>query len=480
MIKPICLCLPLLLAVSAYAQLGQMTPAQAQEDFDVMRQALEEAHSGLYRYSTKPEIDGMFAAQRAKLDRPMNTAELWTILSETLAQIRCGHTGMDPDQTTSAAAATAKKFPLRVRVQGPDRLVVLFNDTADNQTIRPGAEILKINGRSAGDVLKRIWRTMSADGDIESGKRERMGNFALYYWLAIEQAAEFSIEFRDGSSTASVKLAGVTDAERTSHQNAVNAGIHSGLDQLNWFHDNLSIRFLKDPEIAQIRIRGFSGKDFPQWMEDTFKSLREKGTKTLIVDLRQNGGGVDMYGAMLVSYLTDKPFRYFDHINVRTIAPRFKGESDWNRSRETELSERMIRNPKVGFLVPASIHPGVAEQMPGKYPFLGKVFVLTDGRTFSTSADFCAVVHHLKRAIFIGEETGGGYYGNNSGMSTRVTLPHLKSRVGIQMYEYWNAVDGTGQKRRGTLPDHRVETKVADLLRGIDEPLNVALRLANQ
>ena len=55
-------------------------------------------------------------------------------------------------------------------------------------------------------------------------------------------------------------------------------------------------------------------------MEDTFRTLREKGTKTLIIDLRGNGGGNDMYGAMLVSYLTDKPFRYFDHINVKTIA----------------------------------------------------------------------------------------------------------------------------------------------------------------
>ena len=29
-----------------------------------------------------------------------------------------------------------------------------------------------------------------------------------------------------------------------------------------------------------------------------------------------------MYGAMLVSYLTDKPFRYFDRIHVKTITPR--------------------------------------------------------------------------------------------------------------------------------------------------------------
>jgi len=36
---------------------------------------------------------------------------------------------------------------------------------------------------------------------------------------------------------------------------------------------------------------------------------------------------------MLVSYLTDKPFRYFDRIHVKTITPHFKAPSDWNGDR---------------------------------------------------------------------------------------------------------------------------------------------------
>ena len=214
-------------------------------------------------------------------------------------------------------------------------------------------------------------------------------------------------------------------------------------------------------------------------MEDTFKMLGEKGTKSLIIDLRGNGGGADMYGAMLVSYLTDKPFRYFDHIDVITINPSFKEYSDW-RGDEAKLLERMSRNPAGGYLVTPKGHPGVAEQPPSKYPFMGKVFILIDGGTFSTAADFCAVTHHLKRATFIGEETGGGYYGNNSGMQTILTLPNSKFRIRIPMFEYWNAVPGYDGKRRGTKPDHVVETKIANLLRGVDEQLDLAVKLATQ
>ena len=52
-----------------------MTAAELREDFDLMRAALEEAHSGLYRYSTKAEMDRVFDAQRAKLNRPMTELE---------------------------------------------------------------------------------------------------------------------------------------------------------------------------------------------------------------------------------------------------------------------------------------------------------------------------------------------------------------------------------------------------------------------
>jgi len=182
---------------------------------------------------------------------------------------------------------------------------------------------------------------------------------------------------------------------------------------------------------------------------------------------------------MLVGHLTDKPFRYFDHISVKTLSPSFKEHLDWPADLEAKLHDGTTVDPAGGYLVTAKLRPGVAEQQPGKYPFLGKVFVLTEGGTFSTAADFCAATHHLKRATFIGEETGGGYCGNNSGMMPTLTLPNSKIGVGLPIYEYWNAVPGYEGRRPGTIPDHVVELKTADLLRGVDKPLDLALKLAD-
>lgn len=461
------------------AATGNLTAAEAQTDFDLMRQALEEAHSGLYRFSTKAEMDRAFDKQRAKLSGPITKREFLVVVSETLAQIKCGHTSVTPDDGFQAAMANAPAFPLQVMLEGR-RLMVWLNETTDDRTIRPGMEIVGINGRKSSDIINRILPVLPGDGDVETGKRRLIQRrFWTYYWLVVDRASDFTIKARDDTGrTVTTKLPGVTSAARPKNRNPVNAEAQANIAKLEWSAENLSLRFLKEPEIAQIRIRGFGGRDYPQWIENTFKTLREKGTKVLILDLRGNGGGADMYGAMLVSYLTDKPFRYFDHINLKTISPSFQEHSDWRAEGEARLRDGVTPNPAGGYLVTASLHPGVAEQPPGKYPFLGKVFVLIDGGTFSTAADFCAVTHHLQRATFIGEETGGGFYGNNSGVQTMLTLPH--SQVRVPMYEYWNAVPGYDGKRRGTRPDYLVETKALNLLRGLDEPLEMASKLADQ
>lgn len=464
-------------AVQAAPAAAPLSASDAQADFDFMRKALEEAHTGLYRFSAKTDLDRAFDRQRTKLSRPMARMEFFEVMAETLALIRCGHTSINPDDEMGKAFGNARLFPLQVMVED-GRLLVQSNDTPDNQTILPGMEVIEINGHQVTHLLHRFVRIDSADGDIETIKWVHIQRgFSMYYWFLADQTGEFVVKASDGTGrTVVAKLTGVSRNELGKSQNPVNATMRAGLAKLDWAGENLSMRFLKDPDVAQIRIRMFDGENYPRWIEDTFKTLREKGTKALIIDLRGNGGGADMYGAMLVASLTDQPFRYFDRITANTIDPSFKAHAEWWPERTSELRKEVTPNPAGGYFVK---HKGLAKQAPGKYPFLGKVFVLIDGGTFSTAADFCAVTHHLKRATFIGEETGGGYYGSNSGLITRLTLPNSRFKVRLPMYEYWNAVSGYEGGRRGTIPDHVVKTKTASLLLGVDEQLDLALKLAN-
>ncbi|MFO1500105.1 MAG: S41 family peptidase [Verrucomicrobiota bacterium] len=355
------------------------------------------------------------------------------------------------------------------------RLIVLSNETADNQTVGPGMELLEINGHTVPELLRRFERVESSDGAIQTSKWVHIQRgFAMYYWFLVEQPESFSVKSKDAKGQLlEAKLAGLTREQSGKSDNPVNAPLRAGMKKIDWTHEDLAWRFIKQTDVAELRIRSFNGDNFPGWVEATFKALSEQRTKTLIIDLRGNGGGPDMHGALLVSYLVDKPFRYFDHITAKTIDPSFKAQADWSEERTRELSRETTPRPTGGYQVK---HAALAEQMPGKYPFHGKVIVLIDGGVFSTAADFCAISHHLGRATFVGEETGGGYCGNNSGAFAHVTLPNSHFQIRLPLYGYWNAV--AGNSRRGTLPNHQVLPKVESLLHGVDEPLEMALRLA--
>lgn len=462
---------------TAPVTVGTITQAEALQDFDLMRQALEEAHAGLYRYSNKIQIDAMFDVSRAKLNRSMSHTEFWGIISQALTAIRCGHTGTNPPADTDSAAASARKFPLRVQIEDHGRLVVLLNDSAEDRTVLPGMEVLEINGNPVNRILGRMFAVISGDGDILTSKQSHMDNFALYYWLLFDQVEQFRIKLKSASgSTMRTKLIGVLDSERGKNRNPVNAAVQKGLAEVNWSHADYALRFTEDPKIAEMTIRHFAGDQYRTWLGDSFRTLHEKGIESLILDLRGNGGGVDLYGASLISHLVPAEFRYFDHIHLRSISPAFKAQSDWNERTAQMLKGGTVQDPNGGYLVTPDLQPGLMNQRPAEFPFLGKLVVLTNGRTFSTAADVAAVLKNLKRGTFIGQETGGCFYGNNSGIKVTATLPNSRLHIGIPMWAYWNAVEDERNRRHGTIPDQNVFNTASSLALGKDDVRAAALR----
>lgn len=99
------------------------------------------------------------------------------------------------------------------------------------------------------------------------------------------------------------------------------------------------------------------------------------GTKALIVDMRENGGGSPAMVTYMVSYLFD------DSTHVNDLWDRSTGKTQefWTHS------------------------------VPGrKYGAKKPVFVLTAARTFSGAEEYTYDLKSLKRATIVGETTGGG------------------------------------------------------------------------
>ncbi|MEO7457374.1 MAG: S41 family peptidase [Gemmatimonadaceae bacterium] len=451
----------------------QLTAAQAREDVDTLRHALEEAHGALYRFTPKAELDRPFDGYRSRITGAMSLLEFHALTREMVAEIGDGHARLDPDDATMAAMAAAS-LPLRVAVEG-DRLIVTSNDSPDDTSIQPGMEVVRINGHTGKAILAALYPRMPRDGFIETGRRARAGRgFPGLYWLFVDRAATFVVETRDaGGALRTVMLAGISDAARARAVNVANAPYLTRMSELEPATGNISLRTVTS-DVALLRIRAFDGASFVAQLDSVVSVAVDAHARAMILDLRGNGGGVDMDGAHLVGEFTDRPFRYFDHIHLTTIKPSF---ATWRPGSFVDVREGSVADPKGGYNVLPVQHPGVVEQPPASKPFLGKLVVMLDGGTFSTAADVTAVLRSMRRATFVGEESGGAYEGNTSGLNARVILPNSRIKFSVQMFGYVNAVTPAASGR-GTLPDHTVTRTTADVLRGLDPVLAKAIEVA--
>ncbi|HMC86132.1 MAG TPA: hypothetical protein VKI61_11430, partial [Chitinophagaceae bacterium] len=81
------------------------------------------------------------------------------------------------------------------------------------------------------------------------------------------------------------------------------------------------------------------------------------------------------------------------------------------------------------------------------------------------------------RAIFIGEECGGGYYGNSSGDEAMVTLPNSQLTARIPLIKYTMAVKKDVYADRGVIPDYPIYPTIEDIIEHTDNQLAYAVRL---
>ena len=125
-------------------------------------------------------------------------------------------------------------------------------------------------------------------------------------------------------------------------------------------------------------------------------------------------------------------------------------------------------------------HDNLKLQQPQAPNFSGAIYVLIGRKSFSTTAEFCAIAHSNKRATFIGEETGGGYSSINGGDMMEMILPNTGVKLMIPMRKYLIAVKGDKHKGRGAIPDYSVTPTITEFLAGIDTEMKFTLDLINQ
>jgi len=472
-----CVCIPAAVAQVDYTNARKIGTDELRYDFYVFRSALETNHPGIYWYTPKEELDAMFDAVAAQLDKPMTDLEYFRLLNPIVANIRCGHTFMKaPGPYIKLFEQSASYMPFRVQIIDGKLLV---HQNYSNEDLTEGSEIVAINGHKTTEFLPKLISNRFNDG-FAQGRRTRDVEFGFSknFNLHIDNAGSFTVEvIKPGQqSTTTYQLAGVTAKARE----AVRAERYFTPSPVN-ARAPIALRY-EDENTAVLRVRTFT-KDaykrhkisYSSFVAATFEELKAKGIENLVIDVRSNFGGEDKYGQLLYSYIAEAPFEYYERMQFST--KKFK---HLNYS----YSSKIVK--KLSFLFKKSkAEPGtyewhsykpLKEMKPQKDSFAGNVYILTDDETFSAAADFSTIAKYNNRATFIGEETAGTTNGNSSGFIMYTRSPNTGVFFGYPVIRYTTAVEGL-TFGRGVMPDYPIHPTVADLNQQNDVELKLALDL---
>lgn len=473
MIKAFLLLLPALL-------IGQLTVGQINTGYqkfaadtvkstiDAITKELSAKHPGFYRYTSKKDFALFIDSVKNTIKDSLTVMQFYTKLKLVTAKINCLHSGISLNkQYTDYLNQQPNLFPFQVYFSNGKAYIV--KNYSAVSAIETGDEVLSINGQSIDTITARLLSLIPSDGyNLTLKYRALYLQFATWYRI-IDVSENFTTVIKHNGKESTYAIKGAKFNE-IAEDGFLKEPLRT--KQLEFTIEN-DIAFLTIHSFAQSDIKK-AKQDFKAFIDQAFDEINTKKIKNLVVDLRDNTGGSDGNAAYFTRHFFDKPFRYWDRIEVtEAIAKETKGIG------VTLFYRKPIRKDSV-WLWQKAKHVNdfdfYEEQSPAKNNFNGNTYVLINGFCMSSCADVTAVLSYNKKAVFIGEETGGGYQGNNSGMmpETAVT-PYFTLTVPLQ--KYFNSVDTLTNVGRGTMPDYTISLTVDEVIKGQDKAMQKAIEV---
>lgn len=433
----------------------KISPELSRKDFSDLYNSLKSSYPSFYRYHSSDYINETYNETLRVLEKEMTLIDFYKTVSSFISKIGDGHMKVEfPDYFVNAYYKRLKKLPLELKLKG-DETFVTENYSQNN--LLSGSQIVSINGKSVQKIADELTDFIPSDGYNLTGKYYRISdNFDFYYSLISDFGETARIDFipKGQDKVHSMSLALLTDnriqkikSERAQPEN------------------NKSFDYRLVGNVAILTIRTFNNAEgFQEFVDESFKKLGKSKIDKLILDFRGNGGGEETNAIHLYSYLTTKPFKYYDRYEV-SVEPNKKVSQEstlisyetLNFLADITSKDNMDRSILTDFepLEGRFLDPTELQQPTMENNFDGKIVVLIDGGSFSATSEICAIMERDNRAIFVGTETGGGFDGNTSGIYDQVTLPNSRLKVKIPLVKY---VSATGDTEfifgRGVMPDY--------------------------
>ena len=451
----------------------KISKKQMSADLVQLKSKLEKLYVGLYYYETKEDFENRYQKTLNNLPDSLDLLQAYIVLNKFVGGVQDLHTSVFFPKNNIAKDKN-KAIPVVVRRNG-DKVYLHLNGSSDSTIVR-GEEVIAIDHLPVSEILeksKNLWGTDKANLNSKKFYSERYfaRNFNILF--GIKDSVTLQLRNVKKDSTYFRKIA----TELTKNSNKTLAKRYKNINR-----KNLDLKILDSlNHIAFMDVVSFSQKGnklditqskFNRLLRKNFKAIHENNIQHLIIDFRFNGGGLIANTKRITKYVAPEPFKLLDSTKmtkygfIKSFPPYlitpyligrliFKKQADGSYLR---LSNKTIKPTK-------------------KYHYDHKIYVLTDGGSYSATTLTVGLWKDMNIATFVGNTPGGANWGSFAGQWENLKLKNSKIKVHIPLMKLEHAHPNNLNHTFFVEPDYYVDQSFDDFIKRKDSQLNFIINL---
>ena len=428
----------------SYSPTKKYSSEELLDDYSLYRAILEKHHPSLYWYTSKDSMDAYFNNGQQRLGDSMTEAEFRRVLSYVTSKINCGHTSVRSSDAASRYIDTTrilKIFPLSMKLWD-DTMVVAANLNRRDSILKRGTVITSINNRPTREIIDSLFEHISTDGYNLTHKYQTLSNrgfFGSLYTSIYGLSDRYRIGYIDSAGQPGIVIVPVyIPAIDTGARNAIRpiTNIPQPSRKERKHQRLANTRLLQIDTVnhsAMMTLSSFGrGYKLRKFFRRSFRVLEKNNIEHLIIDVRSNGGGSVTNSTFITRYISDHKFKIGDSLYALKKSSSYNAyiqNNTWN----SLFMVFFTKKKKDG-----KYHFGYFERHyfkpKKKNHFDGQVYIVTGGNSFSATTLFATALMSQNNVTVVGEETGGGAYGNTAWLIPDVKLPKTGIRFRLPLF----------------------------------------------
>lgn len=461
-------------SVQKYNQFNEtkISVSKLHQDIKYLQKKFVAMHPDTDLYISADSLNLLFEQAKANITEPLTPKDFYNQIAPVIAAVKQGHSRVVYPSEKKTKEQTEKYKNTR----GPfsqfnyewiqDTLYIAGNNKINDNT-PVGSRVVKINGIKPIELYQEYIKNNTSDGYnttyLEKGFNKRFTTLFTDKFGTLD-SIPFVLQCQDSLFTvinkryktekekkdtlvknSSDTLTKLSKSEKKLSQkaNKLKFEKEKRLNQiLGSVNGNLNRELLfpivTDSSYAVLKIRSFNSGKYKKAYDSLFQTIKDKKINHLVLDLRDNPGGLIADIDELYSYLKteQEPLIRESKITSRSKLPfrLIKGRPTWN----------YVALAPFFPIYYTAVYLNTKKDTTGNYQFkisglkakkiqnnayTGKLDVLVNGGSFSASCIITSNLQGSKQATIYGEETGGTFNGTVAGIMPLLKLPNSKLRV---------------------------------------------------